>query len=89
MDKVTRKDMNIPIKDRAESEKYNVALADSSQDYGVSSVVEAYKKGAQDQEKIDKWKAQEAFCKVVCPFSQCEVALCEKVDKFIKQLGGW
>lgn len=87
--KIERKDKDIPISERACDEKFNVSLSDSSQDYGEVSVKEAYIKGAEDQERIMKWKAQEAFCKVVCPYEQCEVAMCQKIDDFIHNLGGW
>lgn len=74
---------------RANDEKFNTPLTDSSQDYTFSSVVDAYIKGSDDQKAIDKLNAIEAFCKVRCPYEQCEVPMCERINKFVKMLGGW
>lgn len=80
---------SISLKQRASDKKFNTPLSDSSQDYTVSSVENAYIKGSEDQNAIDKLNAIEAFCKVRCPYEQCEVPMCERINKFVKMLGGW
>ena len=76
----------LSIKDRASNVRFNTPLADSSQDYTISSVENAYTIGAEDQKAIDKLDAADAFCKIFCPYEQCEVKLCGKVKKFIDLL---